>query len=52
MLWDLGLNSTKMEDVEAVEKKIVELDKQFDLGKLFATIIFNKKVFRKFFTSF
>ena len=33
MLWDLGLDATKMEDVKEVKRKIAELEKQFDFGK-------------------
>ena len=31
ILWDLGLNSTAIEDIVLVKKKIDQLDKQFDL---------------------
>ena len=35
MLWDLGLEDEKAEDVEEVKRKIAELENQFDLGNLY-----------------
>ena len=32
MLWDLGLDAKRMEDVAMVEQKIAELEEEFDLG--------------------
>ena len=33
MLWDLGLDANKMEQVSEVKRKITELEKEFDFGK-------------------
>ena len=33
MLWDLGLDATRMEDVNEVKRKIRELETEFDFGK-------------------
>ena len=33
MLWDLGLDAVKMEQIAAVKQKISELENQFDFGK-------------------
>ena len=32
MLWDLGLDAKRMEDVDMVAQKIAELEEEFDLG--------------------
>ena len=43
LLFDFGMSSEKLEeDVEYVKSKIVELDRQFDLG-LFAAAYFSSK---------
>ena len=34
MLWDLGLDAIKMEQISEVKRKIAELEKEFDFGKI------------------
>ena len=34
MLWDLGLDAIKMEQISEVKRKITELEKEFDFGKI------------------
>ena len=48
MLWDLGLDATKMEDVEEVTKKIAELERQFDFGNLNIDININGNIVLRF----
>ena len=44
LLFDFGMSDEKLEeDVEYVKGKIVELDRQFDLGLFAVAVIFSKK---------
>ena len=52
LLFDLGSDTEKEEDVNYVKQKIAELDKQFDLGLyLFNIIILYKNVFHNLMVS-